>query len=1085
MGFGLGRLGIAMLCVASVAVVVPACGGGGTSSQSVGPAAGGSNNNTPAAGLTLKNLSWGRLVDIRAIDGAGNSTPITKVVNGVTVTDQFYLDQLVSENVGISKTLTSTTGTPVQLTLQGDVVTGAVILTIGTQFDAAPKSLFQRAFDEVTGSLGSIATAGPSSVPPFTEVPRDASFRLIFDRAINPKSVGPDTVRLFVGSATSSGQLPPDPFQGRFIFKPESPRELIIDPTVSALDDSRIDEAIAAGNKMNPQALPLNSQGLPPSISTATYNIGVFLPSRYDLAKGVTRIILGKDGSALNPNASITKFSSTTTGDGVVRVFRAGGAPSDANQGFLSDPTPPRILGSQPMTVNEIVSVDQRTIKITYVNTACDISIRVGDSIQQGGSGATRFATVVAIDPASIGDADPSYTVTVNYLQASTFNTTDQALLTTLYDEATMSNFAGCFVVVQPLPLPITIPLTNIDPSSTFTVRFTKPVNLSKINSIENFCVVMNPTTLTEITPTSAQPFDMAIGSVVSSPDQRSLKFIPVLPFRNDAGAPQTADYIFYVVGGSTGVTDLVGNSLPISQFGFKMKFKVNPAAATNSTRGLSLRFDSLFEATPPAQLVGGQVTQPAPGFIGPRPPTHFSRNADGSNVFVGSMQAFNQAVQTPLSNLGSRLMTVYRHIDLNLAINSISDTDLDVERMAWTPFGGIVQNDFFGRFRIDLSHSRQFPDEFVDPMSLLPVFPASGLQETSFIANVFEAADHPPDRVYDGQYVINPNAAFLSPSGVTMVPYPQFTSTFTWRDSSYGAGKFAGQNGFGVNPQQYYALLPFITPPANANTLTVDHPYKPNQVPSVGLPLLFDCRVYPAQDSNTKGLNGFQVNVALNSSSKPNFRVFSTGGLDQGGTPQTVTPDVAPGGLVPNGGYFPPGSTQGPAGTKTPPGGPEVYPAQIDFAVKVSRVYTHFYNLTSVGINNPIFDPSWIVMLPAVQPTNTSATVQFRGADSAGAGFTGDARCFDAYGEFYTGAEGGIFPTIPQLPTGVICGANPAGVVPNTKGTGASGGVNFTDNITLLNAKRFLQMRFTFSSDIVNDVAPSLTAVGVGFSAP
>ncbi len=1059
-------LGLALAATFLSSLIV-GCGGGG-GGGSVGPVVGGANDNTPAAGLAVSgSLIWGRLVDVRAHNALGQPVTIT-VPGGGGVLDPRFLDVLIAENVGISKTLTSTVIPPVTLQLDTDPVSGASFLVIGALFSEASGSDFQRALAEVSTGLGNVAIAGPASVPPFTKVPRDASFKIVFDRELDPKTVGPDTVRVFVGVATGAGKLPPDTFMGRIIFKPSSPREIVIDPTISAIDSGRISEAIAAGNKTNPQPLPLNSQGLPPSLTTTTFNVAVFLPSKFDISKGVTKILLGKDGSALNTTASVTKFSSTVFGEGVVRAFRAGGAASDANQGFLTDPTPPRILGSQPVTITEIVSVDQRTIKVLYTQAACDLSVHVGDSIQQG----PNFATIASIDPTSVGDADPSYTVTVSYLQSITFNTSDPAILTTPFETA-LSIKAGCFVVLQPLPAVVTDPLTGLDPSTRFTVRFSKPVDVSKVNPLENVVVVMDPVNAGK-TPTTATNFDLAIGDVSASPDLKAITFTPKLPYRHDTqGVPELAAYLFYVVAGTDGITDLAGNAIAIDPLSFVVPFRLNPNAPANTTRGLSLRFDSLFE-TPgqPQQVVSGQVTQSTPGTIGPRPATHFARDADTSNVFIGVMPQFTQGVQTPLSALGSRLMTVWRHIDLNLSINAISDTDLDVEQLYWAPFAGLVLNDFFPRVRIDLAHSKFFPDEWVNPNNLLPAFPTSGLSNQSFGTNIFEAADHPEETVYDGLYVINPNAAFLVPSGATMMPFPIFSKTYTWRDSSYGARKFGGSGGVGVNPQQYFSVLFGTAAPAG---VTAEHPYLSSAVPSVGLPLLLDYRIYPASDPNTKGLNGFQVAVAVNSSSKPNFRVYSTGGLDASGAAQTVTPDIAPAGVTPSGGFFPPGSTQGTPGNKTPPDGPEVYLGRADFATKISRVYTHFYNL---GLTSPVFQAQNVVRIPTLTPANTSVVIGFRGADNATSGSLTDARCFDVYGDLY---PAGTPPTIPQPPAGLTCGAL-TGLFPAASSASI---VNFVDDISLLNTKRFLQMRYTFTNDIVNNVAPLLSAVGIAYSNP
>ena len=84
------------------------------------------------------------------------------------------------------------------------------------------------------------------------------------------------------------------------------------------------------------------------------------------------------------------------------------------------------------------------------------------------------------------------------------------------------------------------------------------------------------------------------------------------------------------------------------------------------------------------------------------------------------------------------------------------------------------------------------------------------------------------------------------------------------------------------------------------------------------------------------------------------------------------------------------------------------------------------------------------------------------------------DARCFDAYGEPYPNAF-----TVPPAPTGLNCGTT-NGLVP-----APGSNINFTPDMTILNGKRFIQMRYTFSSDIVNNVSPAITAFGFAYSNP
>lgn len=1050
-----------------------------------GPIAGKPDDGTPKPGIFVNgSLRWGRLVDVWAVDNSGNPVQITKKSGGSQIPDPLYLDNLVGESIGVSKSLATNPEPDVQLTLRRDSVSGAQILIIGAPFEKSAKSRFQVALKEVLATVGTIAIGGPSSLPPYSQVPRDAALAINFDRPVNPKTIGPETIQIFAGSSTTSGNLPPAPFLGRYVWKPENPKTVIFDPTINAVDDARIEENLVAYNnapsknpKFNPQVLPINSLGFPASISSTTFNVGIFIPSKYNINGGVTKILLGKDGTSLDINKSLTKYIYTPNGGaladgltGVARVFRSGGA-SDANQGFTADPSAPQILGTQQIVITNLENFganDSRIITFRFLNTNCNLSVRVGDSLQQG----SQFATVSSIDQASLIDADiNSYRVTVNYLQAQSFNLADPALLTTPY-APDLSAFTYCFIILQPQPGTITSPLTNVDPQTAFVVRFSKPMDVSKVNSLRNMVVLTNPA-LTN--PSAANNFELVVGNVIPSPDLRSFKFVPYLPLPHTSGL--TEQYKLMLIAGANGVTDLAGNAIPIPETSFAIPFTLRSNAVSNTSRFFNIRFTSLFEGAGPAQQVAGEVTKISATEISGRPVSHFSRDADRSNPFINAMTAFPQGIQTPLSSLGSRLQTVYRHIDLNLSINAITDIDLDVEGLSWAPFAGVLNvSDYFEHIRIDLAHSIFHPDEAISTASLLPLYPSTGLTTQSFAANIFEIASHPQQIVYEGPYSVSQNLLYTVGSGTVMMPWPKFSSTYTWRDTTYGSQKFGGPNGNGVNPDQYYVVLGLTVPTAGASS---DKPYSAGNVPSVGLPLLMDFRIYPTGDPNTKGLNGFSVRIAVTSSPFPSFRVFSTGGLDTAQNQKTVVPDVAPDGTQPTGAYFPPGSTQGTPGTKTSNAGPEVYPGRADFAVKVSRVYTHYYKLDTATINSPTFKATNVLLLPTVQPANTSVTVAFRGATTVTGSALTDARCFDAYGNIY--AAGATPPTIPPPVVTSGCGTI-TGQFPVTANTS---NINFSSDISAMNSKAFLQMRFNFTSDIVNAVAARLNAFGIAYSNP
>ncbi|MBI3819138.1 MAG: hypothetical protein HY286_10640 [Planctomycetes bacterium] len=1056
-----------------------------------GPKAGQPKDNTPKPGIFLKGaMRWGRIVDIWVLDDFGSPTPI---FNKKGFQDPFYMDMVVGESVGVSKTLTTTVDPAVYYQLYTDPVSGANLLILGTQYSKSKTSPFQRALAEAESTLGTIAIGNATALPPFSVVPRDAAIVLNFDRAVNPKSIGPDSIRFYVGNATSQGQLPPAPFEGRYLWKAERPKTVVFDPSISAIDDFRIGQAVALYNLapsknlgLNPQILPLTAGGFPASISSANFNVAVFMPAQYNIIAGVTKILLGSDGTAIDTNKSSTKFNFTgagTSGDGILgvaRVFRSGSG-AEPNKGFLADPTVPQLMGTQAVKVLVVASAvslpappDSRLVTLKFVNTACDFSVHVGDTIQQGNT----YAQIASINSATLTDADPSYQVVVDYLQTDVFNTNDASAITTPYTPG-LSNFSGCFLIIQPSPTGWGLDgsVSGVNPQATITARFSKPINVSDVNSMRNMALLTNAALPT---PATASHSEIVIGNSIPSPDQKTLRFVSYLPFPHTQGTVESLKFV--IIGGTGGIADLVGNGVDFGGVPFSSVIKLDTNALSNTSRNFNMKFDSLNEGAGPALQINGEINKVSATEVSGRPSTHFSRDADTSNVMVAAMVPPAAAISTPLNALGARMQTLYRNVDVGLVIDSIQDINIEVESMDWAPFAGHLNvSDFFKHVRIDLAHSEFYPDETFNPVSGQQVYPNSGLSEQSFAANIFDSANHTSTIVYEGPMSLNQNLLFTTGSGTVMIPIPKFTKTFTWRDATYGSKIFAGPAGGGANPQQWFLLTGAPTPtpaPPGQNLPWVGTVTLPGSIPSLGLPLLVDFRVYPADDANTKGLNGFVVYNALLAPTKPNFSVWSEGGLDANQSPKTVTPDVAPDGLVPTGSFFPPGSTAGTPGTKTTPGDGRFYVGRLDFGVKKSYAFTHFFDLVGTSTTtSPTFLTTNTILLPFTHPSGTSVSVAFRGATAVTGSALTDARCFDAYGDLYTANA-----NVAQIPQPSVTGCGTSQI---TTMEPVAGPINFTPNLPTLNGKRYLQMRFEFVSDIINNVSPTMNAFGVAYANP
>jgi len=216
--------------------------------------------------------------------------------------------------------------------------------------------------------------------------------------------------------------------------------------------------------------------------------------------------------------------------------------------------------------------------------------------------------------------------------------------------------------------------------------------------------------------------------------------------------------------------------------------------------------------------------------------------------------------------------------------------------------------------------------------------------------------------------------------------------------------------------------------------------------VPSFGLPLLLEFRCFPSNAG--VGLNAFDVSLAVATSSRPNFRAYSTGGVDTSGSQVFKNPDLE---LVPSGGFNP---------VSTPPGQPTnndadsiYYVGQLDIVIGVSRVHSVWLDTTFVSPEYlaPVLDPA-----PDLLPAGTEILVDYRGAatfssDANDAPF--DSSMLDPYGELLQGTVT-FFNGVPT----------------------------WTNDISQIDGARYVQMRLSFVNNISTLLTAELSAIGLAF---
>jgi hypothetical protein len=281
----------------------------------------------------------------------------------------------------------------------------------------------------------------------------------------------------------------------------------------------------------------------------------------------------------------------------------------------------------------------------------------------------------------------------------------------------------------------------------------------------------------------------------------------------------------------------------------------------------------------------------------------------------------------------------------------------------------------------------------------------------------------------------------FTASTGTLMMPYPLNreggpTTTYTWRDTAILA--VGGAESAGI-PLDVEVGNPLNLDPGPAGGVA-----GPGAVPSYGLPLLMEFRCFPSNSGI--GLNSFDTSLAVAISSRPNFRAYSTGGVDTAGQQVVLNPDLE---LTPTGGYNP---------FSTPPGQRTNFDAenfyyigQLDIVIRVSRVF-------SVWLDSRFFSPEYLtpVLEPSADllPFGTQILVDYRGAST----FSGDAgsapfdsTSIDPYGEITQGTV-----------------------------TFFNGVATWADEIGQVDGAQYVQMRLSFINNIDTLLNAELSAIGL-----
>ena len=954
-----------------------------------------SNFSGMASNVKLTAVLWGRLVDVADSDG---------VVR--------LRDFVVASSVRDQTVFLPGVGAPITYSLKRNAVTDAWTLTFQSSDPVLTGGQrFTEALKDLERNLTPVFDKGvePGIQGPFSMVPRNATMVLVFDDLLQPyydnggwrDGNGGDVANVVTGQLNKdlikvrTGYPPADPFEARVVLDtnhgnladfdsdgtPEfHPTRVIVSPTVSEIEQ-----------QVSDPPLSINSVGLPPSIVLNEANMALRLATIVNPSVGQTQILRNASGHGLSYSSNGSSNNDTGTLD-VVRALRTGGdLTNDANNGFLLDEDPPSVMGDLAILLQGSPVVDpgdpaKFTLpQVGFAVVDCSSSPKQGDVVEQNG------VSAIILDPGTQNGPVVQNMVVEVVAPIGGVLLAGSAQLQTPFVPG-LDNPA-CFVRFSPAAqLP---PAEGVKTNSQVILRFSEPMDPSTLKPFDSFTV-----TRTIASPT---PFEYVIGRVIPSADLRSFTWDHTgVPFNHVS--PLSEEYYVTLDSGSQGPTDLAGNPLAFTLPQTSFKIGANePTVQRNG--GFAMRFEEADEFFDDGffELRNGQLLyDPINERILPRPVSRFNVAADRNQPVPSVMTQFIGGIQTPLSSLGSKLHTLWRYCDVGFSLTDETNINMDVEGLAWAPVGGSVVTDTYEEFQILLSHSEYLPDEYLNTGSGFPQWPASGLKQI-YANNYNDPINDPGDPVHpkDKGYVVNPANLFTASSGTTMLPWPLNQDLplpeyryYTWRDTALTA--LGGPSGHGAMLDQEELVL-FGGVGVGMDT-TANKTYSASNVPTIGLPLLMDFRCY--SDDEALGLNALDISLAANSSPRPNFRAFSTGGYDTNNNPQYVDPDVED---TASGGYSP-GST--PPGAPTPGTDNSFYIGEMALVTRISRIHSIWFDtgFPQATFNAPLFEPE-----AGDQPSGTAAVLAYRGAIAVtNTNLKTDASTMDAYGNPAPGAGNG-----------------------------------------------------------------------------
>ncbi|MHC5065473.1 MAG: hypothetical protein ACYTG5_16020, partial [Planctomycetota bacterium] len=369
---------------------------------------------------------------------------------------------------------------------------------------------------------GAIFGQDPNLNQAFSVVPRNASLRLKFSSSLGVDSsffysTDPDTGRITGIKNTEAVQLlaiAGDPTDAR----DEGDFEVI---------PSRV---IVRGNCLIVDPVLLGTEG----IQLQAKNNAAGLPESPDQLGANIRLAVALEGPLALKNVSSLAEATTLIGKNnsafksLVRDFRSGNSGDDSADlagGFVRDPTPPRIIGELLMFLERVDDINDSTQRITLYKNGKDHEVDLGDviriinpadgevfsitdvvedpsddrgkpDVQHVRMNVRRVAGLEAIDPSN----DPGFPVDLTEREAWLRLNAPRSVLVAEFTASREDPGSGQIVGDDPInfinftpgPLPLedgspSPANENISPFAGSIIRFSKPVDMTTVRSLDSF----------------------------------------------------------------------------------------------------------------------------------------------------------------------------------------------------------------------------------------------------------------------------------------------------------------------------------------------------------------------------------------------------------------------------------------------------------------------------------------------------------------------------------------------------------------------------------------------------------------------